>query len=236
MSSRLPTAPRVCSPRRARRGACAPCGRRSTSVVPRSGPLLRTPRQGAFDMNVRRAATTLLLAAALAAAPAVASAYEADEYEVGISTTTPAPGESFTVTVGGPAGNPTITLTISSPDVPDGAITIAGTKSLTKNTTDGFAAFTVTLSEPGSFALVATDADGTVLSTQQIVVASDAAGDGSGDGTGAGAASGSTGGGSGLAETGANEVVLLTGAGLLVAGGATAFLVSRKRRTSTTGA
>jgi len=189
-------------------------------------------------MNVRRAATTLLLAAALAAAPAVASAYEADEYEVGISTTTPAPGESFTVTVGGPAGNPTITLTISSPDVPDGAITIAGTKSLTKNTTDGFAAFTVTLSEPGSFSLVATDADGTVLSTQQIVVASDAAGDGSGDGTGtgAGAASGSTGGGSGLAETGANEVVLLTGAGLLVAGGATAFLVARKRRTSTTGA
>src|SRR5690606_40661094 len=63
-------------------------------------------------MKLRRAATTLLLAGAIAAAPAVATAYEADEYEVGVSTTTPSVGQTFTVTVGGPAGNPTITLTI----------------------------------------------------------------------------------------------------------------------------
>ncbi|MBD8079760.1 peptidase [Cellulosimicrobium arenosum] len=188
-------------------------------------------------MNVRRAATTLLLAAALAAAPMVASAYEADEYEVGISTTTPAPGEAFTVTVGGPVANPTITLTISSPDVPDGAISIAGTKASTKSTTNGFASFTVTLAEPGTFSLVATDADGTVLSSQQIV-ASDAAEDGAaeggvaGDGSGEEGASASGSDGSGLAETGADEVLLISGAALLVLGGATALLVSRRRRST----
>ena len=179
-------------------------------------------------MKLRRAATTLLLAAALAAAPAVASAYEADEYEVGVSTATPEVGETFTVTVGGPAGNPTITLTISSPDVPDGAISIAGTKALTKDTVDGFASFAVTLSEPGTFSLVATDADGTVLSSQQIVSvpASDGAG---GTGSGGDSADGTSG---GLAETGSDDVLLLGGAVLLVAGGATAVLVARSRRRS----
>lgn len=183
-------------------------------------------------MKLRRAATTLLLAAALAAAPAVASAYEADEYEVGVSTATPVVGETFTVTVGGPAGNPTITLTISSPDVPDGAISIAGTKALTKNTTDGFASFAVTLSEPGTYSLVATDADGTVLSSQQIVSvpASDGAGGtGSGGDSADGAGDGTSG---GLAETGSDDVLLLGGAVLLVAGGATAVLVARSRRRS----
>ncbi|OLT52237.1 hypothetical protein [Cellulosimicrobium sp. CUA-896] len=187
----------------------------------------------------------LLLGAALVATPAAAaSAYEADEYEVGISTTTPAPGESFTVTVGGPAENPTITLTVTSPDVPDGAIAIAGTKALTKGTTDGFASFTVTLSEPSSYAIQATDADGTVLSSQQVVVPSDAAGtdgaagtddDGDGDAAGASGASGSSS-GPGLAETGADEVLLVAGAGLLVAGGVTALAVSRRRRTASSGA
>ncbi len=202
-------------------------------------------------MNVRRATTTLLLGAALVAAPAAAaSAYEADEYEVGISTTTPAPGESFTVTVGGPAENPTITLTVTSPDVPDGAIAIAGTKALTKDTTDGFASFAVTLSEPSSYAIQATDADGTVLSSQQVVVPSDGAGAGSdgsgdsgadsdsdGDSAGASGSSGGTGSsdGQGLAETGANEVLLVSGAALLVAGGVTALVVSR-RRTASSGA
>ncbi len=188
-------------------------------------------------MKIRYAATTLVLAAALAAAPAVANAYEADEYEVGVSTTTPAVGESFTVTVGGPAGNPTITLTISSPDVPDGAITIAGTKALTKSTTDGFASFEVTLSQPGTYSLVATDADGTVLSSQQIVaVPADGAGSGSGSGSGAAggsAGSGSTSGGGGVAQTGSDDVLLLGGAALLVAGGATAVVVARNRRRST---
>ncbi|MFE6235574.1 peptidase [Cellulosimicrobium sp. NPDC057862] len=180
-------------------------------------------------MKLRRAATTLLLAAALAAAPAVATAYEADEYEVGVSTTTPVVGETFTVTVGGPAGNPTITLTISSPDVPDGAISIAGTKALTKNTTDGFASFSVTLSEPGTYSLVATDANGTVLSSQQIVAvpASDSAGSGADSADGAG--DGSSG---GLAETGSDDVMLLGGAALLVAGGAAVVLVARNRRRS----
>jgi len=188
-------------------------------------------------MQLRRAITTLFLAGALAAVPvAAASAYEADEYEVGISTTTPTVGGTFTVTVGGPAGNPTITLTISSPDVPDGAISIAGTKALTKATTDGFASFSVTLSEPGTYSLVATDADGTVLSSQQIVaVAESAAGGGSGSAAGgAGSTQGSRS-GSGLAETGGDQVLLVGGAALLVVGGATAVLVARNRRKAGSG-
>ncbi len=181
-------------------------------------------------MKLRRAVTTLFLAAALAAAPAVANAYEADEYQVGISTTTPAAGETFTVTVTGPAGNPTITLTISSPDVPDGAISIAGTKALTKSTTDGDASFAVTLSEPGAYSLVATDADGTVLSTQQVVVVSGSAASGSGSGSSQSGSSARFGSSSGLAETGGDQVLLVGGAALLVAGGAAAVLVARNRR------
>ncbi|SMF00534.1 hypothetical protein L603_001000000550 [Cellulosimicrobium cellulans J34] len=183
-------------------------------------------------MKLRRAATTLLLAGAIAAAPAVATAYEADEYEVGVSTTTPSVGQTFTVTVGGPAGNPTITLTITSPDVPDGAISIAGTKALTKNTANGFASFAVTLSEPGTYSLVATDADGTVLSSQQVVAvpASDGAGSGSGSGSAQGGSDDVSSGG--LAETGSDDVLLLGGAALLVAGGTTAVLVARNRRRS----
>lgn len=180
-------------------------------------------------MNLRRAATTLLLAAALAAAPAVAQAYEADDYEVGISTTTPVAGESFTVTVAGPAANPTVTLTISSPDVPDGAISIAGTKALTKSTTDGFASFAVTLSQPGTYSLVATDADGTVLSSQEIVVVSATSGEGT-DGAAGDAQEATGASGPGLAETGADQVLLVGGALLLVAGGATAVAVARNRR------
>lgn len=184
-------------------------------------------------MKLRHAATTLLLAAALAAAPAVATAYEADEFEVGVSTTTPTVGDSFTVTVSGPAGNPSITLTISSPDVPDGAISIAGTKALTKATTDGFASFTVTLSEPGTYTLVATDADGTVLSSQQIVAVADGTGDG---GTTGGAGDGDAQGqGQGLAETGGDQVLLVGGAALLVAGGTAVVLVARNRRKVKTG-
>lgn len=180
-------------------------------------------------MKLRRAATTLLLAAALAAAPAVATAYEADEYEVGVSTTTPTVGAAFTVTVGGPAGNPTITLTISSPDVPDGAISIAGTKALTKNTTDGFASFSVTLSEPGTYTLVATDADGTVLSSQQIVAVAESAA-GGGGAQSSGQNGGTRGSASGLAETGGDQALLVGGATLLVLGGAAAVVVARNRR------
>ncbi len=172
-------------------------------------------------MNLRRITSVVLVGGFLAAAPAVAVAYEADEYDVATSDTTPEVGEPFTVTVEGPDGNPEITLTISSPTVPDSAIEIAGEQSLTKATTDGVATFTVTLEEEATYTLVATDADGTVLSTQTITAVEDAAaapGDPGADGGGM------------LPQTGSDAMAYIAGAVLLVAGGAAAVVYTSRRR------
>lgn len=160
-------------------------------------------------------------------APAVAAAYPADEYDVATSDTTPAVGDPFTVTVAGPAGNPEITLTISSPSVPDSAIEIAGTRSLTKATAgDGSATFTVTLNADATYSLVATDADGTVLSSQTITAVEEGA-------AGGGAAAGGEADGSAvLPRTGAEATAYLAGAGLLVAGGVGAVVYANRRRNS----
>jgi LPXTG-motif cell wall-anchored protein len=168
-------------------------------------------------MNLRRITSVALIGGFLAAAPTVAAAeYAADEYDVAVTDTTPEVGEPFTVTVEGPEGNPEITLTISSPAVPDGAIEIAGTQSLTKATVDGEATFTVTLEEEATYTLVATDADGTVLSTQTITAIEAAGGDG----------------GAMLPQTGSDATAYIAGAVLLVAGGVAAVVVTNRRRHS----
>lgn len=176
-------------------------------------------------MNLRRITSAVLLGGFLAAAPIVAVGYEADEYDVATSETTPEEGEPFTVTVEGPVGNPEITLTISSPAVPDSAIEIAGEQSLTKATVDGVATFTVTLNEEATYTLVATDADGTVLSTQTITVVDDAAAAPVDPGA---AASGD--GGSVLPQTGSDAMAYIAGAVLLVAGGVAAVVYTNRRR------
>ncbi|WP_265522567.1 LPXTG cell wall anchor domain-containing protein [Oerskovia flava] len=177
------------------------------------------------------------IATALILSPVAAQAYEADDYTVGVSETTPVAGETFTVTIDGPAGNPTIALTVSSDAVPDSAITIAGSRTLVKDTdANGDATFAVTLTQPATYTIVATDADGTVISTQTVQVLSSSAAGGSGDAgsgaAGSGDAAGSSGSGSWLPATGASTVPLAIGAGALVAGGGVLLLMLRKQRSA----
>ena len=135
-------------------------------------------------MKIRRTALVAAAAVALALVPSAAMAYGADDYsnDGTVSDTTPAAGQSFTVTVTGPAGASRHADHHEQPGRRSRtrAITIAGTKSLTKTTNAaGTAVFTVTLSQAGTFTLVATDtATGAVLSTQTVTVAGAAGGRG----------------------------------------------------------
>ena len=85
---------------------------------------------------IRRNILTVAAAAALVLAPTAAFGYGGTDYtdKGTVSDTTPAIGQSFTVTVKGPA-NASVTLTITSnpASIPDSAITIAGTKSLARS-------------------------------------------------------------------------------------------------------
>ena len=174
-------------------------------------------------MKIRRTVATAVTAAALALAPTAAFAYGAEDYtNTGtVSDTTPALGTPFTVTVQGPANTPvTLTITTNPASIPDSAITIAGTRSLTKNTdASGAAAFSVTISQGGSYTAVVVDGvSGEVLSTQTLAV----------DGAG-GAASGGAG---DLAVTGSNALPIALGAGALVLMGAGGVAYANKRRHS----
>jgi LPXTG-motif cell wall-anchored protein len=168
-------------------------------------------------MKIRRSALVAAAAVALALVPSAAFAYGSGDYsnKGTVSDTTPAVGQSFTVTVVGPPGaSVTLTITSNPATLPDSAITIAGTKSLAKVTNaSGTAVFTVTLSQPGTFTIVATDtASGAVLSTQSVTVA------------GAASAAGQ------LSSTGSNALPIALGAGALVLVGAGGVVVARRRQ------
>ncbi|MEE6289271.1 LPXTG cell wall anchor domain-containing protein [Georgenia sp. MJ173] len=171
---------------------------------------------------IRRALAGMLAAALLVFAPSAAFGYAEDDLNISVSTTNPAPGESFTVAVAAPTGTD-VTLTISADGVSDDAIQIAGTKSLTKIAVDNQAVFTVTLTEEATFQLVATDADGNVLDSTSIVV-----GDGGQAGPGAGDDGDDSAAGPSLPETGATATPLLIGAVLLLLVGATALVFNRR--------
>ena len=167
---------------------------------------------------IRRKVLIVAAAAALVLAPSAAFGYGATDYSnLGtVSDSTPAVGQSFTVTVQGPGNTPvSLTVTSNPASIPDSAITIAGTRTATKTTNAaGTAVFTVTLSQGGSYTLVAADGvSGAVLSTQTVSVA--AAG-----GTGAAA----------LPTTGSDALPLGLGAGALVLAGAGAVVVAKRRR------
>lgn len=172
---------------------------------------------------IRRAFAAVFAAALLVLAPSAAFGYAEDEFEVTASTTNPAPGEAFTVTVAAETGTD-VTLTVTSESVSDDAIQIAGTKSLTKTAVDGAAVFSVTLSEEAAYSIVATDAEGNVLGTLELVV-----GDGGVDAPAApGAGDGDNVAGPTLPETGATATPLIIGgAALLLAGGAALYLARR---------
>ncbi|PYF95939.1 LPXTG-motif cell wall anchor domain-containing protein [Georgenia satyanarayanai] len=182
---------------------------------------------------IRRAFAGLLAAALLVLAPSAAFGYSEDDFDAEISTTNPAPGEAFTVTVEAPSGTD-VTLTVSSDAVDDDDIQIAGTKSLTKTAVDGAAVFSVTLTEEAVFSIVATDNDGDVIETFQVVVGDGGTTTDDGDDND-GAAGGDTDGAAGptLPETGATATPLIIGGVvLLLVGGAALFLARRGKVTA----
>jgi LPXTG-motif cell wall-anchored protein len=173
-------------------------------------------------MKISRAVATAAIAGALALAPTAAFGYGASDYtNTGtLSDTTPALGESFTITVVGPANTPVmVTLTSNPASIPDAAMQLAGTRSLTKTTNaSGVSIFTVTLSQPGTYTGVVTDvASGAVLSTQTVVIAAPTA-----------AAAAAT--GTRLSATGSNAVPIALGAGALLLVGAGGVVYAKKRR------
>ncbi|TNC19709.1 LPXTG cell wall anchor domain-containing protein [Georgenia sp. 311] len=171
---------------------------------------------------IRRAIVAVFAAALLVLAPSAALGYSEDDFDVTVSTTNPAPGEAFTVTVTAPSGTD-VTLTVTSDDanVGDDDILIAGTKALTKTAVDGQAVFSVTLLEEGAYDLVATDAEGNVLDTITVVV-----------GEGSGAPVTTDGGATGLPETGATATPLIIGGALLLLVGAAAIYFTRRMKVS----
>ncbi|MBD7917218.1 immunoglobulin domain-containing protein [Cellulomonas sp. Sa3CUA2] len=175
-------------------------------------------------MKISRTVATAAIAGALALAPTAAFAYGASDYtNTGTaSDTTPAVGQSFTITVQGPGNTPVVlTITSNPASIPDSAISIAGTRSATKTTNAaGSAVFTVTLAQAGTYTAVVTDGvSGEVLSTQTFTVAAATGGT-------------ATASGSGLAVTGSSTLPIALGAGALVLVGAGGVAYASKRRKS----
>ncbi|MBO3096356.1 peptidase [Cellulomonas dongxiuzhuiae] len=173
-------------------------------------------------MKISRTVATAVIAGALALAPTAAFAYGAADYtNTGtVSDTTPAVGESFSITVVGPGNTPVaLTITSNPASIPDSAIQIAGTRSLTKTTNAaGTAVFTVTLAQAATYTAVVTDSvSGEVLSTQTFSASATAGG--------AAAASGGQ-----LSATGSNALPLAMGAGALLLAGVGGVVYANRRR------
>lgn len=165
-------------------------------------------------MNIRRLAA-VPLALGIVLVPTAALAYGAPGVDATVSDSTPTAGEPFTFSVKGatPGGDVTLTVTTNPATIPDSAITIAGTKSLSKAAdASGAVSYTVTLSQAGTYTLTATDVStGATLATQVVTVV------------------GAT---DNLAQTGTSNTIPLAlgAAGLaLVGAGAVTFAVRRRR-------
>ncbi|QTE29029.1 peptidase [Pengzhenrongella sicca] len=165
---------------------------------------------------IRRIALVAAAAVALVLAPTAAMAYQAPDLVAEVSDPTPAAGSPFAVTVEGatPNGSVQLTVTSANPAISDASITIAGTKSFSRNANgNGVAVFMVTLAEAGTYTLSAVDAvTGETVSTQNVVVVA------------VGAAAGSD-----LSDTGFDGMGLAAGAGALVLLGSGLVFIARRR-------
>ena len=203
---------------------------------------------------IRRAVLVVAAAVALIVAPAAAMAYAPAGFSVPVTDPTPAVAVPFTVHATGVNANEAVTLTMT----PDPAS--IGTKSLTQiANAQGVVDLVVTLTEDGTYVLVATSASGAVLSTQTVTVsdhgavlvagASATAGTGAGAtagtaasataGTGASITAGTAAGtaatvtvGGQLSYTGFQGLGLAVGGGMLVLVGTGLVLVSQRPRVS----
>jgi hypothetical protein len=175
---------------------------------------------------IRRTVLATAAAVAVVLAPTAAMAYESDEFTAVVSDPTPAAGAPVTVTVEGEP-NALVSLMVQSDDVPDSAIEIAGSRTLSKSTNaSGVAVFTVTLSQNGAYTATAKDAAGNIIKVQDLSVVGAA---GAAAGTSASRAAQSRG---GLAETGFDGAGLAAGAGALVVAGAGAVLIAKRRQSA----
>lgn len=186
------------------------------------------------EMN-RRIVVLVLAALGLVVVPLPAAAYDAPPYTTTVSDSTPTAGTPFTVTSSGivcsehaqaltPCPQVTLTITSASASVSDDAITIAGTKSLTKAARfdypswKGTVTWTVALSEPGTYTLTVVRAwrARELMSEMTVVVGASDDGGQSGDG-------------GRLSDTGF-DVLLVSGvAGGLVVAGVVAVWLARRR-------
>ncbi|PFG32284.1 hypothetical protein [Sanguibacter antarcticus] len=118
------------------------------------------------------------VATGIALVPAAAQAAQAPETSertsavVAGSTTE---GNAVVYAVNGPVDNEFITVNVvSNPaELPESAISIAGTASMKKPTADGSASFEVTMEAGGTYTLVATGSDGDLIDSQVVTVVPD---------------------------------------------------------------
>jgi hypothetical protein len=183
-------------------------------------------------MKFRRILLSLVAATGLVALPLVAWAdgYGAEDFTSTVSTTSPALGQPFAVTVIGPPDTE-VTLTVTSADAstPGSAIEIAASKARERTTDSaGKVTFGVTLDAPGTYTLDTTVSANGELIDRQVVVVPGAVG-GAGGGSNAAAGSGSSG---ALSETGFDALPIALGSAALVLLGVGAVALTRTRRAS----
>lgn len=163
---------------------------------------------------IRRTILSALAAAALVAVPAAAMAYDAPGYTTTVNDPSITAGQSVTVTTTGADAGESLTLTVTSnpASISNSAITIAGTKAMTKTASDaGTASWTVTLAAAGTYTFAITDAAGALVGDEVVTVAA-AAGDPA------------------LSDTGFDPTGMAIGASALVAAGAFAVFIARRRQ------
>ena len=168
---------------------------------------------------IRRTILSAAAAIALVAMPTAAMAYDAPGYNTTVSDPTPAIGQAITVTTTGAVAGETLTCTITSnpATISNDAITIAGTKALAKvANASGTVTCTITLTAAGTYTLAVTNAAGALVGDEVVTVAAAAT--------------------PALSDTGFDALGLAGGAAALVAAGAFAVFLARRRQLAHAGA
>jgi len=169
---------------------------------------------------IRRTILSAAAAIALVAMPMAAMAYDAPSYNTTVSDSTPDIGQAITVTTTGATPGETLTCTVTSnpATISNDAITIAGTKALAKvANASGTVTCTVTLTAAGTYTLAVTNAAGALVGDEVVTVAAAAAAPA-------------------LSSTGFDAIGLAGGAAALVAAGAFAVFLARRRQLAHAGA
>ena len=168
---------------------------------------------------IRRNLLTAAATIALVAMPMAAMAYDAPGYNTTVSDPTPDIGQAFTLTTtGATPGEPlTCTVTSNPATISNDAITITGTKALAEvANASGTVTCTITLTAVGTYTLAVTNAAGALVGDEVVVVAAAAT--------------------PALRSTGFDAIGLAGGAAALVAAGAFAVFLARRRRLAHAGA